>query len=172
MEWLKADVRKGTKRDAILHSVGANSAHGLPRTNDDKRRAVQMLLADPEWSQWSDREIGRRCAVGHELVGKARPSLAVTTSEKTYTNKHGTESTMKTENIGRAQGQRKDYGTTDERREQIAALAAQGKRAARLIAHASANRVAPSGVASVLWFGRQSLTRSAAARPRDRASGS
>src|ERR687889_2199677 len=48
LQLLAADVRPGGRREAILHSVGANAEHGLRRTNDDKRRAVRTLLADPE----------------------------------------------------------------------------------------------------------------------------
>jgi hypothetical protein len=69
---IAADVRPGTARDALLHSVSANSAHSLPRTNADKRRAVALLLADSEWSQWSDREIGRHCQIDHKVVGTMR----------------------------------------------------------------------------------------------------
>src|SRR6476661_4358033 len=47
---IACDVRPGTKRDAILFSVGANASHGLRRTNEDKRRAVMTLLNDAEWS--------------------------------------------------------------------------------------------------------------------------
>jgi hypothetical protein len=54
----------------------ANGEHGLPRTNADKRRAVELLLADAEWSQWSDREIARRAAVNKFLVNQMRPSLS------------------------------------------------------------------------------------------------
>jgi hypothetical protein len=38
----------------------------------DKRKAVGLLLADPEWSQWSDREIGRRCQVDNKVVARLR----------------------------------------------------------------------------------------------------
>jgi hypothetical protein len=31
-----------------------------------------LLLADSEWSQWSDREIGRHCQVDHTVVGRMR----------------------------------------------------------------------------------------------------
>jgi len=76
----------------------------LPRTDADKHHAVNLLLKDDEWVQWSDREIGRRCKVSHPLVGTIRRSLKTALSEKTertYTTKHGTKATMKTGNIGR-----------------------------------------------------------------------
>lgn len=50
---IAVDVRPGSQRDAILYSLGANAAHGRRRTNADKRRAVQRMLSDEEWSRWS-----------------------------------------------------------------------------------------------------------------------
>lgn len=70
-----ADVRQGTRRDAILFSVGANALHGLRRTNEDKRRAVTTLLEDAEWSAWSDREISRRAGVSNQFVSNLRSSV-------------------------------------------------------------------------------------------------
>ena len=67
-----ADIRQGTRRDAILYSVGANAGHGLRRKNGDLRRAVMVLLADPEWSQWSNCEIARRCACSESYVRSLR----------------------------------------------------------------------------------------------------
>ena len=64
----------GTRRDAILFAVSANAQHGLRRSNADKRRAVEMLLRDDEWSKWSSREIARRCAVHHQMVEEIRRS--------------------------------------------------------------------------------------------------
>ena len=98
-----ADIRQGTRRDAVLFSVGANSSHGLPRTNADKRRAVLVLINDEEWSCWSDREIARRCAVSHPTVSALRPtSLEKSTSEvRVYTDRHGNPSTMRVGEIGR-----------------------------------------------------------------------
>lgn len=66
---------KGAKRDAILHSVGANANHGLRRSNADKRKAVKTLLEDAEWMQWSDRAIARQCQVSADLVGSVRREL-------------------------------------------------------------------------------------------------
>lgn len=104
---LDADVYQGTRRDAVLCSVGANSDHGLRRTNADKRFAVTLLLKDEEWAAWSDREIARRCCVHHRTVAAVRDELSLDKSAseapRTYTTKHGTEATMRTENIGRRQ---------------------------------------------------------------------
>lgn len=73
---IAAEVRPGTKRDAILFALGANDTHGLRRTNADKQKAITTALLDPEWSQWTDREIARRCAVDHKSVGNLRRRLA------------------------------------------------------------------------------------------------
>lgn len=121
-----ADLHQGTQRDAILYSVGANASHGLRRTNEDKRKAILLLLEDEEWSKWSDREIARRCGVNKSTVSRIRESsLAQSASEKffekneaasspgqnannspptqprTYKTKHGTVARMKTGKIGR-----------------------------------------------------------------------
>ena len=98
-------VHAGDRRQAILHAAGANSDHGLRRTNADKRRSVETLLRDDEWSAWSDNEIAKRCHVSHTFVGQMRVSLATvaseTPAERTYTTRHGTEAKMKTTKIGK-----------------------------------------------------------------------
>lgn len=115
-EDIPADVRQGDRRQAILHSVAANSAHGLRRTNEDKRRAVLTLLDDAEWSQWSDREISRRCAVSAPLVATLRAGLTVNSysdEPRAYTTKHGTTATMQTANIGAAKAEPQPAPTAD-----------------------------------------------------------
>jgi ParB-like chromosome segregation protein Spo0J len=69
---IPADIRQGTRRDAILYACGANAAHGLRRTNADKRRAVEVLLRDEEWSQWTDRKIATAVGVSHTFVAELR----------------------------------------------------------------------------------------------------
>ena len=98
---IEVEQRDGTQRDAILHSVGANASHGLRRSNADKRRAVEMLLSDPEWSQWSDNAIAKACRVSHTFVAQSRPDTCNVASEKKYNTKHGTTATMQTAAIGR-----------------------------------------------------------------------
>lgn len=98
---IRVTVHQGTQRDAILHSVGANADHGLRRTNADKRRAVMRLLRDEEWSQWSDREIARRCNVSDRMVNNARKELSANNSQiDRKATRNGTTYTMNTTQIG------------------------------------------------------------------------
>jgi hypothetical protein len=76
VEKLTAEIRDGGKREAILHSVGANATHGVRRTNADKRRAVAMLLGDPEWRELSARKIAGIASVTHPFVTKMKKALA------------------------------------------------------------------------------------------------
>lgn len=98
---IAAEIRTGTKRDAILYSVSANATHGLRRTPDDKRRAVARLLDDEEWSQWSDNVIAEKVGVSQPFVsgmrkqradGNTGPHRVVRTSDGRVVN---------TKNIGR-----------------------------------------------------------------------
>jgi hypothetical protein len=75
-ETIVAEIRPGSARDAILHGAGSNATHGLPRTQADKRRAVERLLRDPEWTRWSDRKIAEAARVDHKTVATVRRSLA------------------------------------------------------------------------------------------------
>jgi hypothetical protein len=63
---LWCDVRSGTQLEAISFAVGANQAHGLRRTNADKRRAVEVALN--AWPAESSSEVARRCGVSVPFV--------------------------------------------------------------------------------------------------------
>lgn len=73
---IEADVHNGTKRAAILHSVGVNASHGLRRTNADKRKAVETLLNDEEWGQWPQKKIAEACGVSREYVSRVSNELS------------------------------------------------------------------------------------------------
>lgn len=98
---IEADIRPGTQRDAVLFACGANATHGLRRTTEDKRRAVILLLRDPEWSGWSDHEIARRAHVSQPFVGKLRALTDNVISERSFTTRHGTVAKMDVAAIGR-----------------------------------------------------------------------
>jgi hypothetical protein len=79
---ISAKVQKGSQRDAILYACGANSQHGLRRTNADKRRAVETLLADEEWGKWSSRKIAEAAGVSPTFVEIFRTQLPTVGSSK------------------------------------------------------------------------------------------
>ena len=74
---IRAIIHQGTRREAVLYSVGANADHkpALPRSRADKRKAVLTLLNDPEWHNWSNREIARVCRVNEKTVRNIRNEL-------------------------------------------------------------------------------------------------
>lgn len=75
IERISAEIRTGSRRDAVLYAAGANTAHGLRRSNEDKRRAVSMLLEDPQWDQWSDNAIAKACGVSQPFVATVRAAI-------------------------------------------------------------------------------------------------
>jgi hypothetical protein len=53
--------------------LSANAENGLRRTNDDKRKAVE--IACKEFPAWADRKVAEMCQVSHPFVAKIRKSL-------------------------------------------------------------------------------------------------
>jgi len=74
---IDADMSKGTKRDAVLYSWGANGHHGLRRTNEDIRKVVIEALDDVEIGSKSNREIAKICKTSDMTVGRIRKELAL-----------------------------------------------------------------------------------------------
>jgi hypothetical protein len=71
----QAQLRRGSKRDAILHSLGANARHGKRRTNADKRQAVERALLDEDWGSQSDSRVAEICCVSQPFVSKVRRDM-------------------------------------------------------------------------------------------------
>lgn len=103
---IDADVRQGTQRDAILYSFGANASHGLPRSNEDKRRVVEKMLADPEWGTWTQARIAETCVVSREFVSRVLSEMQEkgkpTCDRSQVTGRDGR--TYNTTNLGRPVG--------------------------------------------------------------------
>lgn len=70
-----ADVIDGTKREAVLYSLGVNDTHGIRLTNSDKRKAVNTMLDDEEWKYWTDSAIAKHCKVTQQFVSKVRREI-------------------------------------------------------------------------------------------------
>jgi AntA/AntB antirepressor len=69
---IKCVVRPGTWLDAVAEAAGANAKHGLRRTKDDKRRAVEILheVNEENKSPWSQSDIARIADVDRSTAGK------------------------------------------------------------------------------------------------------
>lgn len=103
---IKSELHDGTLRDAVLYSVGANASHGLRRTNEDKRRAVMMLLNDAEWSAWSQEKIAKACSVSTGFVSKLANDASIHREEMKpamrTVERNGKTYKQNTANIGKA----------------------------------------------------------------------
>lgn len=73
----KTDVQsrifKGSRKDALLHALGANSKNSLYRSNADKRNAVEIAL--DEFPEETNAFIAKICAVSPTMVSNARRRL-------------------------------------------------------------------------------------------------
>lgn len=67
---IPANMHFGTRLKALAHALAANAKHGLRRTIEDKRYAVDKALV--EFAKQSDRAIAEMCAVSHTLVSDRR----------------------------------------------------------------------------------------------------
>lgn len=74
-----SEVHPGNKDKALLFALGANGSHGLRRTNEDKRNAVNIALR--KWPRKTNREIADICSVSHTLVNDLRPSTETTAED-------------------------------------------------------------------------------------------
>jgi hypothetical protein len=100
---VECDVQPGGIVEAVIAACGVNADHGWRRSNEDKHRAVNKLLAE-DWGIWSDSEIADLCKVSRRLVASLRGdaeldqgfSLATSTSESpslvTSTSEEGSAS--------------------------------------------------------------------------------
>jgi ParB-like chromosome segregation protein Spo0J len=72
LKTLPTRIRSGEWFYAIEAATASNAFHGLPRTNADKRKAVEMLLTMPKWADASNRAIARHCGLSHPFVANMR----------------------------------------------------------------------------------------------------
>lgn len=62
-EDIRCEVRRGTRRDAMIYSAGANKIFTIPRDAADKRKSCCMLFNDAEWFDKDAREIAEYVGV-------------------------------------------------------------------------------------------------------------
>lgn len=133
---IAADIINGTLREAILYSLKANKLHGLRPSTDDKRKSVTIMLIDPEWKEWADREIARHCGVSHVFVAKMRKEVVggeVQITRK-YKTKAGNVSTFTSRAPQEPESEAPAY---DEKQEMLDALVAENEKLSEQLAIAT-----------------------------------
>lgn len=105
----QTQLRRGTRRDAILYSFGANARHGKRRTNADKRQAVARALMDTDWNKLSDSQIAELCCVSQPFVSKQRRSLVDCGELEPQRVRKGVDGkSYRVENIGGSSSRKRD----------------------------------------------------------------
>ncbi|MFN8466268.1 MAG: hypothetical protein U0X20_11995 [Caldilineaceae bacterium] len=112
-------VRPRTKRDAELEGLSDNAEHGLRRSVEDKRKAVDWALSDAELGQWSNAKIAAKCRVSAPFVGERREIMQrkasatgaayAATKARKYIDKHGQERVMNISGIAASNQARATY---------------------------------------------------------------
>ena len=74
-EPIRCKVHFGTLANARIFAAGANTAHGLRRTSEDKRKAVKIVLHEPDCAEWSNRRIAGHVQVSEFFVRTVRKEL-------------------------------------------------------------------------------------------------
>lgn len=73
---IQANELSGSFDDAVILAAGANSRHGLQRSNADKRRAVEAVLSLESWRDKSTAEIAKVAGVSERTVKHYRSLMS------------------------------------------------------------------------------------------------
>lgn len=93
---IEVKSESGTLRDAQIAALKANSKHGKPLTNEDKRNKVKMALEIEGFNKLTDAEIARICEVSKPFVAAIRRP-EVKEKQKQSVEKHYSEKVAKNE---------------------------------------------------------------------------
>ncbi len=89
---LTAEVHPGDRKDALRFALDCNQAHGLRRSNADKRRCAEIALA--QFGNLSDRLLAEMCGVSVQTIGNVRPQLSNLDSSPPRLGKDGKVRTL------------------------------------------------------------------------------
>jgi hypothetical protein len=96
---MEAEVRSGTRTEAMICAATDNATHGRPMNRWEKREAGERLL---KLTGWTDSEIARRLAVSHQTVGRWRAASCPNGQDTVRIVARGAATyTMHTAHIGR-----------------------------------------------------------------------
>lgn len=73
---VEINYKPGTKEDAVIAALMANSSHGKNLSNEDKRNKVMIAIAIPSLAKKSNYEIAKLCGLSQSFVAAVRdPSV-------------------------------------------------------------------------------------------------
>lgn len=81
---IQVTVYEGSAGDALLAAAAANADHGRPRSAADKRKAIRLVLEQPEHAKKTSRQIAALCGgLSHHLVEEVRADMGGKDDERT-----------------------------------------------------------------------------------------
>jgi len=86
---ITANVHAGARVDALKHALNANSLHGIHRSNDDKRRCVEIALR--EFPKLSSRAVAALCGVSVDFAARLHQVSLNDTFQESVTGRDGKE---------------------------------------------------------------------------------
>ena len=111
---IECEIKTGTLREATLYAWKANNKHGKRLSAEDIRAIIRKMIEDEEYGKWSNNKIAQELDVSSMTVGRVRIAMQEEAKAKNqapvqrkYTDKHGNDVTMKTDNIGKKEAPRK-----------------------------------------------------------------
>jgi hypothetical protein len=82
------DIKMGTLSEAQWYSYSVN-VHGLPRSTEDKKRAIEAALSHPKAATMNDSELGRYLKVSSNTVKAYREKMGIEKPEKRNVTRNG-----------------------------------------------------------------------------------
>lgn len=126
LDEIKANIRLGTERDAILFAIGANNKHGERRSAGTLKNCVLALCKDPEWTKMSDRAMAEVIGCAPGTVANYRPAAAKPTTVVTKAGVSMDTSAIKSPEVAAKKAEEKQ-----EEKVQKKAAKAAGKKPAK-----------------------------------------
>ena len=107
LKTIRAEIRDGSRDDALEFANNANATHGLPLTNADKRRIVDRMMRSRKWNEKSDKAIAKVAGVSDRFVASRKKKLPANGSQtRRRVTRMGTTFEMEVSKIGQAQKNR------------------------------------------------------------------
>lgn len=155
---IAADVRPGTKQDALWFALGANRANGQRLTERDVRHAIEIALIT--WPDRSGKQLSEQIGCSQRYVATVRDQVRATANlPDRVTGKDG-----KTYPARRP----KEVVAVDPKREAIAVLVREGKSSQDICSALQTRSETVANVRRELGVGKVDTSRDAVKRRRER----